>query len=629
MGRPYAKELQVLPATFEWARSIPIDGLHRFVVEAQRGSMICVGSGGSMAAAHFAALLHRQLGRGISRHVTPLELLLDEPMLSNSAVLFLSASGRNRDVVAASRAAIGREVPALGVLCTRAGSQLAREARAYGRAHVFDEENPSGKDGFLATNSLLATLVILARAYGVMPVSLPTECCPGDKVDLTDRRSLLVLHGGWGAPAATDLESRLHEAALAGVQVTDYRNFGHGRHLWLATRAAETAVLALETPEISALAKRTLGLIPSGIPILRLTTRRTGPLAAIDLMWATLKWTDTLAKAQGVDPGRPRVPEFGRKMFHLRPPKLRKGSSDETSVAVRRKLDRIHAHDEEICQVYSRALQRFLEQLSSASLGGVVLDYDGTLCDHQHRFSDLPSIVTESIARLLDIGLSIGIATGRGKSVREAVRRAIPEDAWNRVLVGYYNGGAIGSLSSDDVPDPDADRFPAIGRLQEVLGRDETLRDVAQIEVRPSQITVTARDAGRPAKLDIYTYLLDMLGSRMPSGIRILRSGHSVDIVASGTSKLSVVHRIEEAVAPRVVLCIGDRGAWPGNDTQLLGHAYSLSVDHVSSDPASCWNIATAGCVGIAATLAYLQAIKKTDDGSIRFDLKSLGRHSS
>jgi len=624
MGRPYAKELQALPATFDWANSVAIDDLHRFATEAHGRSIMCVGSGGSMTAAHFAALLHRHLGRGISRHTTPLELLLDEPMLSESAVLLLSASGRNRDVLAACRAAIQAEMPALGVLCTRAESPLAREARAYERAHIFDADSPSGKDGFLATNSLLAALVILARAYGLALTSFPRDYNISDDVDLTDRKSLIVLHAGWGAPAATDLESRLHEAALAGVQITDYRNFGHGRHLWLATREAETAVLALETPETSKLATRTLELIPPEVPIIRFTTEQTGPLAAIDLTCAALHWTGTLAEARGVDPGRPHVPEFGRRMFHLRPPNLQRQIQRGGPVAVRRKLDRIHTRDAQVTQIYSRALQQFLEQLSAASLGAVALDYDGTLCGHEHRFGDLPAVVAESLVRLLDLGLLIGIATGRGKSVRDTVRRAVPQKAWDSVLVGYYNGGAIGYLTSDDVPNRNSEQVPAINELRMLLENDEILKRVADVEVRPSQITVTSRDPGAPP-LDIYTYVLDVITPRKPSEICILRSGHSVDIVASGASKLSVVRRIEEVIAPHVVLCIGDRGAWPGNDHQLLGHAYSLSVDHVSSDPSSCWNIAPAGCVGTAAALAYLQAINKDVDGSVRLDPNRLG----
>ena len=627
MGRPYTKELQALPLTFEWASTVAIDEFQRFVTDSHGRSLACVGSGGSMASAHFAALLHRHLGRGAGRHLTPLELLLAEPTLPDCAVLLLSASGRNRDVRAACREAIRQEVLALGVLSTRKDSPLSRGARAYARAHVFEKNGPWGRDGYLATNSLLAALVVLARAYGVAPGELPSYTL-ADRFDFSRITSLVVLHGGWGSPAATDLESRLHEAALIGVQVADYRNFGHGRHLWLANRENETAVLALETPEVSSLAARTLRLVPPGIPIIRLETAETGPLAAISLIYASLIWTASLAESRGVDPGRPRVPTFGRRMFHLRPPNAAGRIWRRLPIAVRRKLTRLHTRDDSIVKIYSKALERFAEQLASASLGAVVLDYDGTLCDREHRFGDLPGSIAHAICRVVGLGLVVGVATGRGKSARDALRHAVPQDLWGRIFIGYYNGAVIDQLSADEVPDRDGRRLPGIDEICYVLEKDELLSNIAIVEARPSQVTVTAREAIGLPRIDLYTYVQDILVPHNRGGVLILRSGHSVDIITLGVSKLRLVHQFDEAVAPRVVLCIGDQGAWPGNDTDLLGHPYSLSVDRVSSAPHSCWNIAPAGCVGPAATLAYLRAIKKTSDGSVRLDLTSMVRYT-
>lgn len=88
-------------------------------------------------------------------------------------------------------------------------------------------------------------------------------------------------------------------------------------------------------------------------------------------------------------------------------------------------------------------------------------------------------------------------------------------------------------------------------------------------------------------------YRIQQLVLLLPStGAVALRSGHSVDVVAPGVSKLAVVERVWQAVGvERDVLCIGDRGRWPGNDHVLLTISYSLSADEVSADPAACWNL--------------------------------------
>src|SRR5690606_39240419 len=97
-----------------------------------------------------------------------------------------------------------------------------------------------------------------------------------DRSIFEGRHMVQVLHGGWGGPVATDLESKVNESALASAQLADYRNFGHGRHLWLAKRAAETVVIALVTPDTAAIAKSTLKLFPKSIPVVRLETALDG-----------------------------------------------------------------------------------------------------------------------------------------------------------------------------------------------------------------------------------------------------------------------------------------------------------------------------------------------------------------
>ncbi len=621
LGRPYARELQSLGDTLDWALGTDIGAIREFVDACHRSPLLAVGSGGSATAAHFAALLHRHLTRSPSRHATPLELLLGEPGLANSAVLVLSASGRNSDVLAAVRVATQAEVPCLGSISTQRKSPLARDVSAYTRGFAFVQQLPSGKDGFLATNSLLGTLVVLARGYKAELASVCTSPDISVPNDIAGRGSAIVLHAGWSSPIATDLESRMHESTLLNVQVSDYRNFGHGRHLWLSRRGDETVVLALITPETASLAERTLRLVPKGIPVLRLATAATGPAASIELLCASLHWTALLAELHSLDPGRPHVPTFGRQLFHVRPPS---GKKNRLAAPVQRKLGRFGADASSPRRIYEEALDRFNRKLGAAEIGAVALDYDGTLCETQDRFGPLPEEMSDACSRLLGMGLLLGVATGRGRSVREALRAALAPEYWPSVIIGYYNGADVAPLTSLDAPDKSRPEDKAISTIKELLARDPMVSQLAQIDVRPSQITVSSRpDAPRA---DLHLYLLDLIQS-VPVHVRLLRSGHSIDIVPQAVSKLRVVERLEEAIGPRSVLCIGDRGAWPGNDSHLLGHDISLSVEQVSATLTSCWNLAPSGVLGPRATLRYLNAITACD-GVIRVDLQQIAERA-
>src|SRR6202022_3727571 len=115
-------------------------------------------------------------------------------------------------------------------------------------------------DGFLAVNSVLAVCVLLVRAYRsvllkdkVMPdtfESLMAQVNLGPDFDDRLRRvlrrgTISVLYSPTLAAAATDLESRFVEGALGNLHSADWRNFGHGRHHWLAKRAEQTGIIAL------------------------------------------------------------------------------------------------------------------------------------------------------------------------------------------------------------------------------------------------------------------------------------------------------------------------------------------------------------------------------------------------
>lgn len=201
---------------------------------------------------------------------------------------------------------------------------------------LIDFDLPSGKDGFLATNSLLAFSVLLSRLYAqafstqnglpdnpqalVHPTQTATQfsaelrrrCLP-----LWERETLVVLHGTSTHSAALDLESKFTEAALCHIQIADYRNFAHGRHHWLAKRGLATAVLALVTNDDRHIADKTLRLVPSGIPVTRIDTSLDGVKAGLAALVHALYVVGFAGEARTIDPGRPGVPLFGRQIYNL------------------------------------------------------------------------------------------------------------------------------------------------------------------------------------------------------------------------------------------------------------------------------------------------------------------------
>jgi hydroxymethylpyrimidine pyrophosphatase-like HAD family hydrolase/fructoselysine-6-P-deglycase FrlB-like protein len=644
MGKPYELELENLRQTYQWALRVPIGELCSFINASHGLPLVAVGSGGSFSAAHTAALLHQRTGI-ISKGVTPLEFVSFGESIQDTTVLILSAGGRNSDILSAFRFAATSEPRQLMAFCMRTQSPLANLCKDYRYTHFLDLDLPFGKDGFLAVNSLLAFVTILIRAYNdlllenwVLPKDLPSisdirqQFNDSSTQPLLDKNTWIILYGGWGLPAAVDFESKFTEAALCHVQIADYRNFAHGRHHWLAKRGRETGIVALITPAEKEMAQRTLNLLPQNIPSLQLTTDRSGPIGSLVLLVQVLHLVHLLGTAQGFDPGMPKIPTFGRRIYHLRllsnsrPPVLPRGLDRGGAIAIIRKSrwSSLGSMGMKELGYWKHAYKAYIRRLECTPFGAVIFDYDGTLCDPKERYSGPPNEIIKELVRLLKGGIFIGIATGRGSSVRTDLQCLIGKKYWERILIGYYNGGDIALLSKGNHPDKTSPIHPSLQSIKNSLDNHQQFQRLCKYGCRPKQITIEPLN---PALWKITrSILLDIVAKRRIPGIKVLESGHSIDVIAPGVSKLDLVTTCEQDAkqigSPGVALCIGDKGKWPGNDYELLSTPYSISVDTVSTDPSSCWNLSEPGHRGVQATLGYLKCIE-VSNGALGFGRKT------
>jgi fructoselysine-6-P-deglycase FrlB-like protein len=630
-----------LADTFAWAISTDVAMLRKAVKTAGLSPLLAVGSGGSLTAAHALASLHQRYTGHLAAVATPLESIA-EPLAPSGAVWLLSAGGNNVDILAAFHALVAREPRQLGILSGKAASPLAQAAREHAFADLVVHEPPTGKDGFLATNSLLAFVTLLARSYNsefhddgsdfdrqaasvlaLLRNDAHWEAWRLIAAPIWMRSTTLVLHGSTTRMGAIDLESKFTEAAVGNLQIADYRNFAHGRHHWLAKRAKESAVLAFVSEADRTLAERTLNLLPEDIPQGRLFVEGPPETALLVSLIGALRITGWAAEARGIDPGRPGVAEFGRKLYHLPLPKEQRNGahftiSDEDAVAIERKsglsIGRLTRRGE--LQRWHNNLLDFRQRLTNTSFVGLVLDYDGTMVDTRHRFSPPTETIADELVRILRTGARVGIATGRGSSVKRDLRACMPSALWTRVVIGYYNGAEISTISDDRTPDGGAGVCDELASLASALRAQSELADLAEQTDRQYQITLQARRPATESRLwDLAQQTVLMIGHQ---NVTITRSSHSIDIVAAGVSKLNVLKHLRGRDADAPVLTIGDRGRWPGNDYELLREPLSLSVDELSVDPSTCWNLAPRGQRGVAATLGYLRALRCVS-GRLRF----------
>ena len=622
MGKPFKGELKKLSETIRWAEQQDVTRLARFLfAENKQIPLVCIGSGGSLSACHYAVQLNLQRNGVLAQAMTPLQLMYSgRDVLRSSKLLFLSASGKNKDILNAIKYGVKYNETGMMSLTLRKHNPTEELLEQYPKVLRWCEDIPSEKDGFLATNSLLATFTLLNRSFDGELV--------GDKIafdgtysknyefNLANIQNFIVLYGAAGDPVAWDIESKLTEAALGSALLSDYRNFGHGRHHWFDKRGDNSCIIALVTPVERELAYKTIGCLPKSVPIIYIETELDGPLASIDMLLKAFRFVNYLGEARGIDPGKPGVPGYGRLLYNLNYYKLTNRilpAEKILEIAVLRKLGVAGRENAPLWVHYSEACQRFVRQLNRGRFTTVAFDYDGTLSasDRKSRFTNgLCDEIRDALMPLLENGVRIVVATGRGKSVGESFQKSIDQKYWPQIKVGYYNGACLLVLGEEDKL--------KVWREQPFDSELKALEE--ELKLRLPKGCVDYKFAERSLQLSIegemtqtesqlvYETCREIIWDKQMKDIRVWRSSHSMDIVVY--HEVSKQRVIED---PERTLCIGDYGTVEGNDYEMLTSKYSLSVDRVSKNAESCWNIAPSGMKGLDATLYYLSRLTVKD----------------
>ncbi|MCR9195359.1 hypothetical protein [Algiphilus sp.] len=595
--------------------------LQRVIADGASRGLIVVASGGSTTSASLAADLHMAAVGNLARAMSPLEFRALEA-LANSNVWLISAGGENHDILDAARHAFLSGAHSVTAIVASRQSKLSDLVEQHESGRVITLELTCGKDGFLATNSLWGTCLLLVRAFRAVFSSAERGVeAPDAQAMITWARnavteqfkpcSNLVLIGDPSTlVGARDLTMRAEEAALASIWATDLRNLGHGRHYWFAAHGRNACAYFLVSEEYTGFANKCAELIGTGSPATVVTIPGDSDTRMLSAIAFSLYAAGALGAHIRRDPGRPGVPKFGESLYNLRMPyQERAASYDREQRIIAAKLGMAPTDallERDAYEQWKLHLRGFEERLRGASVRALIFDYDGTLIDTTRRFEPLAAPIVEELIRVLNAGQTVGIATGRGDSCGEALRAALPKHLWAKVTIGYYNGSLIRRLDDTSFLEKEAS--------EQIMNVRRRIEDIApsgrraSIRTYEKQCSVTFYD-GRSVEqgwMEVSAVLASLIDNQM---VKVWKSSHSVDIVLSDVSKTAVVDAIAQQLGCTVenIVCIGDQGRWPGNDTELLGNPLSLSADRCSFTPDRCWNLAGFPRRQLASTLAQLR----------------------
>jgi len=627
MGKPYSEELDQIGATLLWAAARDFE--QRVAPPADNHPIVVIGSGGSFTAAEFGARVFQASRRKLCIAASPFEYIQRVSEYGRHHAVLLSAEGKNTDIRTAAVACMQHALSTSAIIF-QVPSALATLLNNRSTARVLEVAAPWGKDGYLATNSLVASMVALAHAAGLSVDAVDAIKQFGTARrdrrirsfanEVASGRRVLAIHGSAGATAAIDLESRFAESAFGSVQRADLRQFAHGRHIQLAQGKEDYAIVAYVGGAEIDLWAATQSNIPLDVPVVSCVLPDDLPSAALQGVLFTFALVESVGEHLGVDPGQPEVPEFARRIHALDPASHSVPPSEDAGLA---KLSLMISKGASRSQVVE-SLDTYVHRLTTAELKGLVLDFDGTCCETKQRLEGIKPELANELVRLLDAGMPVAFASGRGDSLHEDLRKKLPERVWHRVLLGCHSGSSSVRLSAPWLEGPLSD---SMASLTAALADLAICRPAFKIRIHAGQFTIEAK-----SKSDVQrAFLVACAVARAYPGWRVFRSAHSIDLLAPEANKHHVVEwlaREADIDVETQLLRIGDRGEAFGNDSELLGRGLALSVDGVSPDPQACWILGNATIPASARALAYLRAIRAHGPHLFKIDAATLANWS-
>lgn len=638
----FSKKIDQLPETIALLADFDTDDLCASLDSGRERRTIAVGSGGSLIAASYLARC-RETVFGEPTYVgTPSSVVLGSIDLSNADVWLFSASAEHPDIEASIEAAIRRCIRSINLVTRNPTGNASLRVESDPRGRVYVIPVSDRKDGFLATHSLIGTVGVLLRAFDSLsdhPIGneLPRKFVAAVREAVSPAarsraRSMLssfsrndvlvILADPQLEPVSLLLETSAWETALCPIQRTDPRNFAHGRHTWIHNRGDRTILLGLVGSETRNIWTSIAKLLPPGQRRVCMSFGDCGRFRNAVGIVEGMVLIEAMSRSVGIDPAKPIIGPFGKPMYENAG---LQNSSTKLIPAVLQKRAAVLRRDDPDHTAFSiqAAWRKKLTSLSTAKFHGLVLDYDGTIVRTENR-CEPPSVeLIDEIVRLSEAGSAIGIATGRGGSAGEELRKALPKPMHPQIVMGYYNGAYIRSLHIDISKQP----VPPDKAMEQVFdwlqGNKHLFREF-QPRNSGVQIRISIDDLESP---DCFLSETNRCSAIALGAVKVIRSGHGIDLIKADVSKTAVVEALAHNIAAKnpSILRIGDSGSRGGNDYELLSHELGISVDEVCGLPGGTWSLFGQEIKGPDALIRVLRALKPSVSGTTWLDLQSLG----
>lgn len=334
----FENDLLNIPYVVNFALKNYENSLKAIELEKMGHNLIAIGSGASYSVAKAMQQLFTPTNQKFSVYAnTPFEYILK--IQENYPICIISYSGTNPDVKSCFQKAIDIKSKQIFLLTGNLNSLLADKIKNSKNGFILPVLTPKEERGFVGVYSMLSSLCILAKfLYKEEWNEKYTEFLSQKnlkilierhmkniyddihqkvkKFHLKDKFHIVALGTNWAEPALIDLESKIVECNLGTIEISELKNYTHGRYINLFKNPENRIVVIFKTPETKDLAEYLDKKLSKVAPVLSLETNSNDFIGMVDLLIQMLVFVNELGKIYNQDPSKPGFPNEAKGLYN-------------------------------------------------------------------------------------------------------------------------------------------------------------------------------------------------------------------------------------------------------------------------------------------------------------------------
>ncbi|MHA2244891.1 MAG: PfkB family carbohydrate kinase [Candidatus Hodarchaeales archaeon] len=314
------------------ADSIQKNGFH----EKSFNEVNFIGSGGSYVAASALSYIFDFQHKGNSKFLTPFDYVLLEQ--KSKPVVLISSGGTNPDIKAAFQKSLELNAQKTCLITSNPSAKLYSMIKNLEQGENILIKTPWKERGFVSILDLIATILLGARLIlsdtwseeyqnfsseeslnSLLESAIKRqEAYITSNLDLFGReraKHIIALGSGWAWPAVLDLESKTVESGLSTIEISDLKNYTHGRYMSLYKEPEGKIVILFKTPKTSKLVDFLQNKLSQITPVFILESKDDDFRATIDLLIQGSVFLNELGIRKNIDLAKPGFPEEARGLY--------------------------------------------------------------------------------------------------------------------------------------------------------------------------------------------------------------------------------------------------------------------------------------------------------------------------